>query len=279
MKIMILADPHIHKPGWGDRYQCILKDAQSIASNETIDVFYCAGDILYFGYRNKTHYDYATTEQMDDFHRYVQALSRLPIRHKIWCVGNHELKIFHGPIVNYANNVQDILTPYGFHVLDCGPYYVGNIAFTGNMAWYDGTGYVEPETNPDGAPVVYNDVKASADKWFQEEYNGRVNGITSDSFFQLLKRRRIDDWTKCVHDNKNIVLCTHVSPGREFLLYGKSPEYDYRNWWLCFNGADESIYHDKRTILGLSSHSHRQKEATIGTIKVINVGHLGVVEV
>lgn len=151
------------------------------------------------------------------------------------------------------------LSQFGFHVLDYQPLVIDNIGFVGNSCWYDGSLFREPKNPAKEFPANFEEAMSRAVKHFQEkEFWGEIpNGLTPQGFFRYTYDRVKKHFEDVVSNGvKKVVLGIHHVPHPDFVLYGKSPKYDYLN---LFMGSEKlmELYHRQEVILKFTAHTHR----------------------
>ena len=150
---------------------------------------------------------------------------------------------------------------YSFHLLDKSPVVIGDVGFVGNCGWYDGslfeTGHYRPALS-----------RSRAEEASAERFRNLNPRCTEQEFFDHCIERahsHIDQ----LH-GKRIVLGIHHVPSPDFVFYGKSAEFDKRNYWMGSTRLAQ-LYQHPAVVLGLTGHTHRSDNHMVGAKRVYNI--------
>ncbi len=262
MKIVTVSDLHIGKDSWG-RFG--LEKAAAAAEIEA--------DVLYFGG------DLAEPDKDDPqkgwkcFKQGLELLARSSAKKKLFTLGNNDLEqLQKAKLTEHYEEMRTRVNEYGFHLLDDTPSVIGNIAFVGNVGWYNGSLWWKFPEKTD-FPNDKEQIKREAQRYFcEQEFAGKLpEGFTPDHFYEHCRERLIKHLDE-VHANGNVeavVLGIHFVPTKHFVK-GDNPEFAFLNWYM---GAEEHAEHYQRekVVLGFTGHTHRSDVRTVGKLDVYNL--------
>lgn len=262
LRVLTLSDLHFGLKSWGtfgeEKVAKALKEAEAACP----DVLLFGGDLA-----NRAE----EPDPLRNLRYGLEKISSIPAKHRIFVCGNNDLECLSRPVSEYIRELNSIVGPYGFGLLDKGSYRIGNVVFLGGIGWYNGTlwkpseGYQTP-----GLSTREQVQKAAEEYWYEDEFKGRTNR-TPDGFFRWVQDL-MEANMSIVRKEDRVVLCTHFAPSPDFVLYGDSPKYDYLNW---FQGSDQTrpgtLYHDPRVVMGFCGHTHRSDSHRVGATTVHNI--------
>ena len=265
MRIVTVSDLHIGKESWGDFG---IRKSQDVAKIDT-DVLYFGGDLAEPNKKNPQI-------GWENFRRGLELLSKSSAQIKIFTLGNNDLEqLRNSRLTEHYNEMRECVGEYSFHLLDDTPLVVGDVAFVGNVGWYDGTLWWKflGKTNfPNDADRIRQD----SERYFREqEFPGKlVDNLTSVSFYQHCRCRLTKDLDEA-HSNdsvKAVVLGIHFVPSKSFLR-GDNPQFSFLNWYMGAE-AHADHYQREKVILGFTGHTHHSDVRTVGNLDVHNLSGL-----
>lgn len=276
MRIVTLSDLHVGKESWRNFG---VEKAEAVAGIEA--------DVLYFG-GDLAEPDKEFPQQgWDNFRRGLELLARSPASTKVFTLGNNDLEqLQEARLTEHYDEMSERVSEYGFHLLDRAPLIVGDIAFVGNVGWYNGSLWWKYEGE---TPANLDSKKASGEYpndpetigqeargYFREtEFAGKLpEGLTSELFYQHC-RDRLSKHLDEVHSDTGVeavILGMHFVPDKSFVK-GDNPKYAFLNWYM---GAEAHADHYQRgkVVLGFTGHTHRSDVRTVGRLDVHNLSGL-----
>lgn len=258
MKILVLSDTHLGKPGWDG--ETVFEKAWELARSTPIDVVIHGGDLVEPGTDG-------TLQQG------LAALKAIRARCHLWVAGNNDIEGLLGVVSNpravsyeYAAMLSLQARKFGVHVLDDMPVEIDGIGFVGNFVGYS-LSLWRPPTTPDAK-------FPSTIKGMVEQIEGCFPmGGSAAGFFERC-RSKLDADLQMMSGCRKLVVFTHTVPTPEMILYGRSPKSDWQN---AFMGWDDHLWSTpitdaKNLELQLCGHTHRQQRIERqGSAPLINV--------
>ncbi len=241
MKILFASDTHLGFKPWGDFGQDIL---EACVKSPPVDVFVFGGDLV----------EPNTSVTLEDG---LRMISRVPAEAKLWVVGNNDIEHLIGKTDNvprdYAGMLQEIAQKYGIHVLDHQAISYENVAFVGNYGACDLSLWRTPVESHPEFPSTYEELRRMSEENFQKYLKCSVREL----FDHCQKKLKGD--IEIASQFEKMVVCTHVVPSPEFVVYGQSPLWDYKN---AMRGWDDSkterpIENASNLVLQTCGHTHR----------------------
>ena len=243
MKVLAFSDTHLGHPNWKGFGEIVFDRAMRLAKASPMDVVLFCGDLIEPG---------NPTVTLEDG---LKMLASIPAKHHLMVAGNNDIEALN--LVNtldYAGVLASKASAYGIKVLDEAPVTVGHVSFAGNFGGYD-LSLWQPPAQPDPEyPSTY------------EELVSRVNAAHAKkvgcSYGELFQTCQMALWrhmqTLSIGSTK-IVMATHTVAMPEFVLYGKSPQYDYQNAWMGWDDskAPVSLLRTPGLVHYLCGHTHR----------------------
>ncbi|MBT7903106.1 hypothetical protein HN587_04515 [Candidatus Woesearchaeota archaeon] len=238
MKLIALSDLHLDK------------EEHRETGLETIDqVAQIPGDVLVVGG------DVSQTKEYLELG--LEGLSKFEGT-KLAYLGNHELRI-NGFIGENYSRLKDVFEKYGFQLLDDSPAVVRNIGFVGNVGWYDLSLYSGSRLEE------YREISTD---FYKKEFDTR--GINQTQFNQICFRR-VKEHIEQVSDSVDkIVLGIHHVAFKEFLKYGHTEYFDFKNLFMGSTEFQEAYSHPKVAI-GLCGHTHRSGRINYSGKPIYNI--------
>ncbi|MFN3200484.1 MAG: metallophosphoesterase [Bradymonadia bacterium] len=251
--IMTLSDLHHGK--WGTWAADTIKQAIETAHRESPDVLLLGGDLA------EPSPDHRFQDEV------LNLLAEIPVKEKLWVVGNNDLEDLEGPISGYAAEAQLLAAPFGIHVLDHAPAIVDGVAFLGNLGWFDGSlwGKTPILADPSGdTPRTFAEAREMADAWTRSELGEARMDISSQALFDLCQATLKAQFDEISNQVDDVVLMTHTAPDARMCLYGHSAKYDFLNFYMGWDASLPSaqghwMTHTPSLKLRLCGHTHRFK--------------------
>ena len=252
MKIVVAADLHY---GVGYNQEICHKLVQRILKKKP-DVIILAGDTFHFDFQ-------LLTDCLELFKDFKGDKMLVPGNHDLWTEGGNSLEL-------YEKTLPNIIRQAGFHYLDEKPFIKENVAFVGNIGWYDFTfkdltrpipqEFYEKKYWP-GA-IIHNDGRYVHLGITDEEFTRRLNTKLKKHLAQVSKNPKVDT-----------IICTfHHVPFKQ-LQHSHHTSMD--RFLTAFSGSREtgeiclSFPKVKYVFCG---HTHQKKKALINGVHAINVG-------
>jgi len=253
-----LSDLHFGKAGWNTFPQSCIDKAQASVDHAT--VLYYGGDLC----------EPDPADPLGKLREALRGLSNIPADVRLFVAGNNDLQCLRGPLESYAEELSELLSEYGFHVLDERPKVVGNVAFVGNIGWYDGSLWRS-------GGGTREQVFEKAEAYFRMCYGHRAPGWSSSQFFKLCQARIRAHLTSVLADPRveQVVLGTHFVPSSRFCLYGNSERYDYLNFFMGYDAARQGYFRHEKIVLGFTGHTHRPAVHDVDGTTVHNLSGVG----
>lgn len=255
MRIVATSDLHVDLAN-GDAEWAMFKDVAKGVASACPDVFIMAGDLVGLG-----------KSQIAAGLGLFEGLS-VP---KLIVPGNHDLWLKDGDsYALYRDGLGETYAGHGFHMLDRAPVVMGDVAFVGNIAWYD---YSLADKDLEGIEDEYYRSKRWPRRvaWNDGKY---VRLGRSDAEFsnELLKQME-EDLASLPGTVKTVVVVTHHI-GFEELVPG-NPEDQARRFCNAFLGnrsLGEAVLRDPRVRYHISGHTHTKQRVVKGHVEAITVG-------
>ena len=240
-----------------------------IASRTPVDVLYFGGDIAEPG---------PPEDPTRNLRAGIQSIDRIPAKHRIFVTGNNDLECLTAPLSEYHLEMVKHIGGHN-HCLDAMPCVIGDVAFVGNIGWYDGALWKTPTTKSEGGPVTFEGVKDHLDEWFSKTLRERTD-MSSDDFYHDCRTRMIQHFDAVVAQSvKKIVVCSHFVPSDAFCIYGQSAKFDLLNYVMGYDGSRRPEFNHPNVVMGLAGHTHRTCEHNVGRVLVRNVSGDGQPEI
>ncbi len=180
MKIAALSDIH-----YSERTRGILEPMVENLLKQDISIVVLAGDIA----------DISTEDTM-----LCECLSLFKgFQYRLYVSGNHEL--WEDPAKGKINtlrryeNLGDITEKQGFHCLDFSPAIIEDVAFVGNMGWYDYS-FHQKESPLDGLKIIHDGVEEDWSSLTEKDFESRKIVISvsggKPQEFEMFENRYID---------------------------------------------------------------------------------------
>lgn len=239
MKLIAVSDLHIDEPG---KEKLGWKTIENIV-REKADVLLVGGDIA------------CTKKALRTALRELSKFKGI----KLAYLGNHEMRALETSIfLNYAEEMQPLFARYGFKLLDHKPVVIGNMGFVGNVGWFDFSLY--------SAGIPEDIEKAMQYHYSRHRTGGMPAAEFAGQCIQKIKRDINEIKTRC---GKICIGCHHIG-FREFLRYGSSREFDYKN---ALMGSEKlrKVYSSPKAAIGFCGHNHRSGFIKEGDCMVYNI--------
>ena len=232
-------------------------------------------DVLYFG-GDLAEPDHDTPQRgWDRFERGLEMLAASPAPVKLFTLGNNDLEQIRNSFVSeHYDEMASRVGAYGFSLLDAVPKVVGDVAFVGNVGWYDGTLWTKHcMDDVFGYPNDPAAIRARATAYFcGQEFKGRLlKNYSPDDLFAHCTER-LSNHLDAVHADtavSAVVLGVHFVPSTQFVM-GDTPKFAYLNWYMGSQAHAEHYLREK-VVLGFTGHTHRSDAWSVGLLKVHNV--------
>jgi putative phosphoesterase len=194
-----------------------------------------------------------------------------PACEKLIVPGNHDLWLAEGDSYEYYRNaLPKIYKECGFHMLDTGPRILGEIAFAGNIGWYDYS-FMDPSLPPSrerrydlqcwDRVAMWNDAVCVKRPMSDTEFH---NILLNDL------RRQIAEIPQSV---KTIVMVTHMVAFEEMVVRSKKDQaWNFCNAFLGGRKLGELFLSDPRIKYHFCGHTHTIARVEKGGMVSINVG-------
>lgn len=239
MKLIAVSDLHIDEPekeklGW--------RTIENIIQ-EKADALLVGGDI-------------ACTKKV--LRKALKELSKFK-GEKLAYLGNHEMRALEtSSFLNYAEEMAPLFARYGFKLLDHKPVVIGNIGFAGNVGWFDFSLY---------SAGIPEDIEKAMHYHYSRHKTGGVSAAEfTGQCIQKINRDISEIESKC----DKICIGFHHIGFREFLLYGSSRQFDYKN---ALMGSEKlrKVYSSPKAAIGFCGHNHRAGKLNEANCKVYNI--------
>lgn len=266
MRIITVSDLHIGKKSLGNFGINIAKSLSQID-----------GDVLYFGGDLAEPNKEVPQKGWDNFKQGLELLAKSPALTKVFTLGNNDLEqLQYSKLTEHYDELRQLIGEFGFHLLDYAPNIVNNVAFVGNVGWYDGSLWWKFKGDPKGYPNDFKIIRETAHTYFREiEFRNKLpDNLTSELFYQHCKNRLTKHLDE-MHSNESVdavVLGVHFVPDKSFVK-GDNPKYAFLNWYM---GAEAHANHYQRdkVVLGFTGHTHRSDVRQVGRLNVHNLSGL-----
>jgi len=280
MRIAAVSDLHYPRSlDWRDGIERFAENMEGIDA----DVFAFSGDLIDLGYR------------LDDVGGTAyNCLSRFDhIRgRKVAALGNHDIWVPPASRKNSADRIGEmkgIYHEHGFHLLDTdGPLVVGDVAFVGNVGWYDYS-FFPKECPPRGPRKFIDDEKGEigwegiddgvlSKKMITYVSGGRESRIgwgdgihirwkySDKEMTKMLNERLRADIESVYDDVSKVVVVTHHVPF-ESLVYRKGETtWDFNNAFMGSRETGELLLNYEKAGTVICGHVHRNRKVRNGHI-------------
>lgn len=251
MKICITADLHY---GMYKTPELIRKMAVKVMDINP-DVFAIAGDISQSG-------DQYFAECLMQFKQFNGKKICVAGNHDIWTkTGNSKML--------YESTLPQLAAISGFHYLDQKYLIYNDVAFVGNMAWYD---YSFRE--PGQFPATWYLHKEWPEKAIYYDRDYVHLGISDDEFTQILLMRLKQqlEYLQQSKDVKKIICIFHHIPVKQLLRSRKDKISRFLNAFAGSTLFGELIKRYAKVKYVYCGHTHKAKKFNDGQIKWINIG-------
>ena len=266
---LVFSDIHYGKTT--EHASAMLRDAKHICEEQQIDFVLLNGDIA--------------EGNLSNLEAALDLVAESPCDNIIYICGNNELECLNENLIeDYYLEFNKLLYSRKIINLDYGNCIIDNVEFVGDMTWFDGTLWEKPAKNdPDWSndPEV---IRKETEAWFAKKY--RTN-ITSEEFFKMQMENFSNNLITAVSNLMagavdKLVIATHYSPIKDFLVYGKNPKWDYLNWYMGWDiDQMESLraiaqlkIQEEPIIQWLVGHTHRHKIVEYEDIRFTNTSGL-----
>jgi len=258
MRLLVLSDTHVGHPGWDGFGERVFSKARKRALEKTPDVVLFCGDLVEEGK--------GSNKRLSDG---LKLLQNIPARKRLWVAGNNDLEPLYGkaPFEEYMGVLQEQAIRYDVHLLDYEPFVTEGFAFVGNFAGWDLSLWEEPVDKDPRWPSTYKSLYEGMDRWHQEKV-----GLGIREMFNLFQRR-LRKHLKQMSGHK-IILTTHTVPTKNMILYGHSPDFDFRNSAMGWEdlSTGRPLHENSDVVLQFCGHTHRSKHINRpGWSSLINV--------
>lgn len=190
---------------------------------------------------------------------------------KLIVPGNHDLWLHEGSSYDfYHGQLGDMYAAHGFHMLDRAPVVMDDVAFVGNVAWYDYS-FADPTLK-----------EVSEEYYLQKRWPKRVAwndgkyvrlGMSDTEFNNELLKQLHDDLQGLPAAVKTVVLVTHHIGFEE--LVPRTPNDKARAFCNAFLGSralGKLVSDDPRIRYHVSGHTHVKQRVKKGHVEAITVG-------
>lgn len=247
MKLLVLSDTHLHKPGWGTFGHDVFQRALELAQAQgPIDVVLHSGDLVEPSVKQASLRDG------------LELLATIPAKLHLWVAGNNDIEFLDWKrgVANYARDLQEEAKPFGVHLLDAGPVTYQDVTFVGNFGFYDMSLWQPPKVSSPNYPNTLAEVAENGNKWHREN----MGGIVIPELFELCQSTLHRHLAQVPAGNR-VVVATHTVPHPDMVLYGSSPAYDFQNAWMGWDDRHRarSISKTPNLIFQFCGHTHRSK--------------------
>ncbi|MBI5066335.1 metallophosphoesterase [Candidatus Woesearchaeota archaeon] len=239
MKIVAVSDLHIDIEGKRDH---ALKNIEQIVKTPA-EVLLVGGDT-------------GMTEK--GINECLALLSRFPGT-KLAFLGNHELKsLKKSTLRNYQDEMSELFSNYGFHLLDVNPFVQDRVGFIGNVCWYDYTLY-------------QGDNKEENDKFQDELFNKifKTGGITPQELTEICCEKVRQHHSQIVDKCDKIVLGTHLVGFKELLRFDS--EFHIRLNAGMGSEKIKELYLLEKVCWAVCGHIHRPGKINYRGVEVTNI--------
>jgi len=259
MRLLVLSDTHLGRPGWNGFGDNVLAQAKKMACASTPNVVLFCGDLI--------EPDRGSGISLSDGLRW---LGNLPADRRLWIAGNNDIQCIFGsiPILEYPHALQELAIRYGIHLLDFEPCVVDGVAFVGNFGFFDLSLWRKSAIPESKFPSDFDALFQKADNWHRKELGIGINDLF------LFCQNRLRNHLIQVGKEQSIVVTTHTVPTSDMVLYGHSSQFDLQNASMGWDDTKSShpIYETPGLVLQLCGHTHRSKRINrLGIAPLINV--------
>jgi len=212
---------------------------------------------------------------------------------KMLVAGNHDLWT-HGDcsLARYERQLPAVAAGHGFHYLDAGPCYLGDVAFVGSVGWYDYT-YADPTLGvPDRfyqAKVAPGAARLTGHRHLLNGYDDvapdmlRVGTRWMDGVFvhlpfddrhfcdRLLEKLRCH-LAETADRAGTIVAAVHHLPFEDLVVRRGQPSWDFANAFMGSGRFGQALLAEPKVRFVFTGHSHCRGRVTRGGLTCVNVG-------
>ena len=209
--------------------------------------------------------------------------------------GNHCLWVRDGQssLHRYACEIRDVARECGFDYLDDGPVVLGNVAFVGNVGWYDYAfacpklglprRFYERKVGPGAAAMMaeHHDLFDEIDDLREDHYDVGARwmdgvyvklGTTDEQFAVQLAdklRRHIHDVRDRVHE---IVVVLHHLPFEELVVRTGRPNWDFAGAFMGSPIFGEVLLTEPKVRHCVCGHTHTGARIRQDNLTCVTVG-------
>ncbi len=185
--------------------------------------------------------------------------------------GNHDLWLAEGDsLAYYREELPRTYAASGFHMLDTGPRVHGEVAFVGNIGWYDYS-FCHPALPP-------SEERSYEHKTWRDLYCWTDGvfvrlGMSDREFNRMLLAELSQQIASLPPTVQTIVAVTHhVGFAELFARSEPDPRRHFIDAYLGSQALGELLLTDSRVRFHLCGHTHMQARLTRDHLKVINIG-------
>jgi len=215
---------------------------------------------------------------------------------KLICAGNHDLwtnDCTWGARRIMEERMAPVAARFGFHLLDLGPLFVGDVGFVGGCGWYD---YQFREERL-GVPLAFYRLKMGPGAvhrmdpghvmdlpWSEiEERHFGIGAVWMDGFrvrwgaddqtvaAGCVERLRAD-LAKAPSGCRAVVCGTHHIPFEQMVTRKTSPDWAFGNAFMGSPDFGRALLENGLVKAAVFGHSHQPGRAVIGGVEAVNVG-------
>jgi putative phosphoesterase len=254
MRVVVTADVHADEAG--EMRPGLLEELRDEVFASAPDVFIIAGDLVGL---LKTWAPYA-----------LELLSP-PKCLKLIVPGNHDLWLQQGDSYAYYKHIlPEVYAACDYHMLDTGPRVVGNVAFVGNIGWYDYS-LRDPALPPTPRKSYEKKTWHGQRMWMDGEYVHL--GMSDAEFNQELLAELRKQLDSVPPDVETIIAVTHHLAFQE-MVHRKPDDrvWNFCNAFLGSRALGELLLQYPRVRYHFCGHTHSSKQVVKGKLTSINVG-------
>lgn len=184
--------------------------------------------------------------------------------------GNHDLWLPTGDSFSYYKALPSLYAEFGYHLLDGGPYLCGDVAFVGNIAWYDYS--FAPAQLPPSKACSYEHKRLDGRVIWNDKMFVRL-GMSDAEFNAYLLERLREDLAGLPQEVRRVIAVTHHVGFAEMA----SHKPDNRTWNFCsaFLGSQalgELLCAEPRITHHFCGHTHTEQRVERESCVSINIG-------
>ncbi len=262
------------------RSQGSTEETARLVCSSGADVFLLLGDVA--------------GRDLESMHRALDLFDGFPGL-KLLVAGNHDLWVPRGgdSLNRYELEIPAVCREHGWHYLDDGPAYVDDVAFVGNMGWYDHSFRLEElgipirfyqakiapgaaarlaEHRPllDGLRDIRGSTLEITTRWMDGR-NVRLPLSDEDFTGRLLAKLRAH-LAEARRTADHIVVGMHHLPFKAMTLRTGKPIWDFATNYLGSERFGEVLLGEPKVRRVLCAHNHRACEIRCGDLTCTSVG-------